>query len=60
MTLNDRIEKEQLDHSLDFSTSPHLVQGLPFRERLLVFLLVSLSKGDRVTAPSKLRTIIPQ
>lgn len=50
-----RIEREQLDHFLGFITSPHLVQDLPFGEKVLV-----LSTGDTVTVPNVIRTMIPQ
>ena len=50
-----RIERNQLDHFLSFITSPHLVQDLPFGEKVLV-----LSTGDKVTVPNVIRTMIPQ
>ncbi len=50
-----RIERKQLDHFLGFITSPHLVQDLPFGEKVLV-----LSTGDTVTVPNVIRTMIPQ
>ena len=50
-----RIERSQLDHFLGFITSPHLVQDLPFGEKVLV-----LSTGDTITVPNVVRTMIPQ
>ena len=50
-----RVERAQLDHFLGFITSPHLVQDLPFGEKVL-----SLSTGSTITVPNVIRTMIPQ
>ena len=50
-----RIDERQLDHFLSFVTSPHLVQDLPFGERLL-----KLSSGVYIKVPNVIRTMIPQ
>ena len=49
------IKRKQLDHFLRFITSPHIVQDLPFGERVLV-----LSTGDTVNVPNVVRIMIPQ
>lgn len=54
-TTRFRIERHQLDHFLGFITSPHLVQDLPFGEKVLV-----LSTGATVTVPNVIRIMIPQ
>ena len=50
-----RIERQQLDHFLGFITSPHIVQDLPFGEKVL-----HLSSGSTITVPNVIRTMIPQ
>ena len=50
-----RVTRDQLDHFLEFITSPHLVQDLPFGEKTLV-----LSTGESVVVPNVIRTMIPQ
>ena len=50
-----RIERAQLDHFLEFITSPHLIQDLPFGEKVL-----TLSTGGTITVPNVIRTMIPQ
>ena len=50
-----RIDRRQLDHFLDFITSPHLVQDLPFGQKAL-----KLSSGEILEIPNVIRTMIPQ
>ena len=50
-----RVTRDQLYHFLEFITSPHLVQDLPFGEKTLV-----LSTGESVVVPNVIRTMIPQ
>ncbi len=50
-----RIDLAQLDHFLDFITSPHLVQDLPFGEKDL-----KLSTGEIIKVPNIIRTMVPQ
>lgn len=50
-----KIDLQQLDHFLSFITSPHLVQDLPFGERIL-----ELSSGKNITVPNVIRTMIPE
>jgi hypothetical protein len=50
-----RIDVKQLDHFLDFITSPHLVQDLPFGTKQL-----KLSTGEVIEVPNVIRTMIPQ
>ena len=46
--------RDQLDHFLEFITSPHLVQDLPFGGKTLV-----LSTGESAVVPNVIRTMIP-
>lgn len=50
-----RVDTKQLDHFLDFITSPHLVQDLPFGKKNL-----KLSTGEIIEVPNVIRTMIPQ
>lgn len=50
-----KIDVNQLDYFLDFITSPHLVQDLPFGQRKL-----KLSSGEVIEVPNVIRTMIPQ
>ena len=49
-----RIELTQLDHFLDYVTSPHVTQDLPFGQRHL-----RLSSGQVLETPNVIRTMIP-
>ena len=49
-----RIELTQLDHFLDYITSPHVTQDLPFGQRHL-----RLSSGQVLETPNVIRTMIP-
>lgn len=49
------VSKTQLDHFLDFITSPHVIQDLPFGERS-----VKLSTKEVVTVPNVIRMMIPE
>ena len=48
------IELTQLDHSLDYVTSPHVTQDLPFGQHHL-----RLSSGQVLETPNVIRTMIP-
>lgn len=50
-----RVNYAQLDHFLDFITSPHMILDLPFGHRLL-----SLSDGSVLETPNLIRTMIPE
>ena len=45
----------QLDHFLDFITSEHIIQELPFGERTLI-----LSSEKKITVPKVVRKVIPE
>lgn len=49
------VSDDQLDHFLDFITSGHIVQDLPFAERKL-----KLSTNESVSVPNVIRTLIPE
>ena len=49
-----RVNYAQLDHFLEFITSPHIVIDLPFGQRLL-----SLADGSLLEMPNLIRTMIP-
>ena len=46
---------KQLDHFLDFITSPHAIQDLPFDEKI-----ITLSTNEVVTVPNVIRMLIPE
>ena len=48
-----QINRGQLDHFLDFITSPHIVHDLPSREKVL-----RLSLGGTVTVPNVIHSMI--
>lgn len=50
-----RVDPLQLDHFLDFLTSPHLVQDLPFGNKKL-----KLSTGEIIEVPNVIRTMVPK
>ena len=50
-----RVNCAQLDHFLDFITSPHVILDLPFGQRLL-----SLADGSLLETPNLIRTMIPE
>ena len=50
-----RVNYAQLDHFLDFITSPHVILDLPFGRRLL-----SLADGSVLETPNLIRTMIPE
>ena len=50
-----RVNYAQLDHFLEFITSPHVVIDLPFGQRLL-----SLADGSLLETPNLIRTMIPE
>ena len=50
-----RVNYAQLDHFLEFITSPHVVTDLPFGQRLL-----SLADGSLLETPNLIRTMIPE
>ena len=49
------VSAEQLDHFLDFVTSAHIVQDLPFGESTL-----KLSSKEKIIVPNVVRTVIPE
>lgn len=49
------IDRAQLDHFLDFITSPHLVQDIPFGQKS-----IKLSTGEIIEVPNVIRTMVPQ
>ena len=50
-----RFEEGQLEHFLEFITSPHIVQDLPFGEKML-----KLSTGEVIYTPNVIRVMIPE
>ena len=54
-TTRIRVSRSQLDHFLAFITSPHLVQDLPFGQKIL-----TLSNGKQIEVPNVIRTMVPQ
>ena len=50
-----RIELTQLDHFLDYITSPHVTEDLPFGQRYL-----RLSSGEVIETLNVIRTMIPR
>ena len=49
------VSASQLDHFLDFITSEHIIQELPFGERTLKF-----SSERKITVPNVVRKVIPE
>ena len=49
------VDPEKLDHFLTFITSTHIVQDLPFGEKIL-----KLSTREQIKIPSVVRTLIPE
>ena len=49
------VSQTQLDHFLDFITSPHAIQDLPFGKKS-----VKLSTKEIITVPNVLRLMIPE
>ena len=49
------IEPVKLEHFVSFITSPHVIQDVPFGEKLL-----KLSTGAIIKTPNVIRTIIPE
>ena len=54
-TARFRVDEVQLDHFLQFITSPHIVQDLPFGQKSL-----QLSNGNVVEVPNVIRALIPE
>ena len=50
-----RVDETQLDHFLQFITSPHIVQDLPFREKCL-----RLSNGNMLKVANVIRALKPE
>ena len=50
-----RIEPVKLEHFVSSITSPHVVQDVPFGEKLL-----KLSTGEIIKTPNVIRTMIPE
>ena len=49
------VSPKQLDHFLDFITSAHIMQDLPFGEKTL-----KLSTKEEIAVPNVIRTLIPE
>ena len=49
------VSPAQVDHFLDFITSPHVIQDLPFGEKT-----IKLSTNNIVTVPNVIRMLIPE
>ena len=49
------VSPTQVDHFLDFITSPHVIQDLPFGEKT-----ITLSTNEVVTVPNVVRMLIPE
>ena len=49
------LSQTQVDHFLDFITSPHIIQDLPFGQRL-----IRLSTKEVVIVPNVIRMMIPE
>ena len=49
------VSPAQIDHFLDFITSPHVIQDLPFGEKT-----IKLSTNEVVTVPNVIRMMIPE
>jgi len=49
------VSPTQVDHFLDFITSPHVIQDLPFGEKT-----ITLSTNEVVTVPNVIRMLIPE
>ena len=50
-----RIEPVKLEHFVSFITSPHVIQDVPFGEKIL-----KLSTGEIIKTPNVIRTMIPE
>ena len=50
-----KVDYAQVDHFLNFITSPHVVQDLPFGEKML-----KLSTGEVIKTPNVVRMLIPE
>ena len=50
-----RIEPAKVEHFISFITSPHVVQDVPFGEKLL-----KLSTGETIRIPNVIRTMVPE
>ena len=50
-----RVDRRQLDHFLAFVTSPHVIQDLPFGQKVL-----TLADGTVLETPNLIRTLIPE
>ena len=49
------VSQTQLDHFLGFITSPHVIQDLPFGEKL-----IKLSSKEVITEPNVIRMMVPE
>ena len=49
------VSQTQVDHFLDFITSPHVIQDLPFGQRS-----IKLSTNEVITVPNVVRMMIPE
>ena len=50
-----RVNHAKLEHFISFITSPHIIQDVPFGEKI-----IKLSTGEAITTPNVIRTMIPE
>lgn len=50
-----RVDHAKLEHFISFITSPHIIQDVPFGEKI-----IKLSTGEAITTPNVIRTMIPE
>ena len=57
VNINDRlrVNHAKLEHFISFITSPHIIQDVPFGEKI-----IKLSTGEAITTPNVIRTMIPE
>ena len=50
-----RVHHSKFEHFISFITSPHIIQDVPFGEKI-----IKLSTGEEITTPYVIRTMIPE
>ena len=57
VNINDRlrVNHAKLEHFISFITSPHVIQDVPFGEKI-----IKLSTGEAIATPNVIRTMIPE
>lgn len=55
ITRSMKVDFAKVDHFLDFITSSHIVQDMPFGEKML-----KLSTGEVIKTPNVVRMLIPE